>query len=231
LTVGALLAGPVWVAVLMAPVAGLAAGSGVRSRQPHPPRRGPQPLPTASMAAAGAALVTLASALGPLPAGTVAVAIAAAIVAAAAKRPQRGPHVLPTVLIVLLPAGAGAGLVLSRTLGLSPGLVLAGTACLYDAGAYLMGTGARTRLEGPIAGLANVAALTLLAAAVLVPPFRGDSPWILGGLAAVLAPLGPVVAQRLIGDPAARVPALRRLDSLLLLGPAWALAASVVLRP
>jgi hypothetical protein len=216
----------------MAPVAALAAGSGIRSWQAHPPRRPRRPvLPTAAMAAGGAALITLASALGPLPAGALAVTIAAGIVAAGAYGPSGTPDVVRRVLIVLLPAGAGAGLVISRTLGLSPGLVLAATACLYDAGAYLMGTGARTRLEGPIAGLANVAALTLLVAATLAPPFRGDSPWILGGLAAVLAPMGPFVARRLIGDPGARVPALGRLDSLLLLGPAWALAASMVLRP
>jgi hypothetical protein len=236
LTVGAMLAGPVWVAVLMAPVAALAAASGTRSWQVPSRRRGERGrarpvLPTASMAAGGAALITLASAVGPLPAGALAVLIAAGIVAATAFGPQGAPGATRRVLIVLLPAGAGAALVLSRSLGLSAGLVLAGTACLYDAGAYLIGSGARTVVEGPIAGLANVAALTLLVAAVLVPPFRGDSPWILGGLAAVLAPIGPFVARRLIGHPRARVPALRRLDSLLVLGPSWALAAWVLLRP
>jgi hypothetical protein len=216
LTFGALLAGPVWVAVLMAPVAALAAGSGLRSGG----ARGS----TATLAAGGAGLITLASALGPIPAAALAVLIGGGIVFG-------DPGAGRRVLIVLLPAGAGAGLVLARSLGLPAGLVLAGLVCLYDAGAYLIGTGARTAWEGPIAGVANMAALTVLVAAVLAPPFRGNSPWILGGLAAVLAPAGAVVARRLVGDPGARVPALRRLDSLILLGPAWAVAASVLLRP
>jgi hypothetical protein len=64
---------------------------------------------------------------------------------------------------------------------------------------------------------------------VLVPPFDGNSPWILGGLAAVLAPVGPVVASSLTGDRSARVPALRRLDTLIVLGPAWVAATAVLL--
>jgi hypothetical protein len=229
LMVGAQLAGPVWVAVLMAPVSALAAGSGLRS---WPVRAGGPVSATPSLAAGGGAgLITLVSALGAIPAAALAVVVAIGIVARDAFGQQDGAGPTRRVLIVLLPAGAGAGLVLSRSLGLPAGLVLAGMACLYDAGAYLIGTSARTVWEGPVAGVANVAALTILVAAVLVPPFRGDSPWILGGMAAVLAPVGAFVARRLVGDPRARVPALRRLDSLMLLGPAWAVAASVLLRP
>ena len=53
---------------------------------------------------------------------------------------------------------------------------------------------------------------------------------VLGGVAATLAPLGPAVAGRLLGERHAPVPALRRLDSLLLLAPAWAIAAAVLLQ-
>jgi hypothetical protein len=213
LTFGALLAGPVWVALLMTPLAALAASSALRSSG----RRG-------ALAGMGAGLITLGSAFGPFVAGGLAVVIAGGILAA-------GPRAPRPVLIALLPAGAGAGLVLSRSLGLSAGLVLAGMVCLYDAGAYIVGTDARRAWVGPVAGVANLAPFTLLVAAVLVPPFRGDSPWILGGLAAVLAPAGAFVARRLVCGPGARVPALLRLDSLILLGPAWAVAASVLLRP
>jgi hypothetical protein len=73
----------------------------------------------------------------------------------------------------------------------------------------------------------SIGALTLFLAAV--PPFDGNTPWILGGMAAVLAPLGPILARHLIGDRSARVPALRRLDSLILLGPAWAVATALLL--
>jgi hypothetical protein len=42
----------------------------------------------------------------------------------------------------------------------------------------------------------------------------------------VLAPLGPAVASLVVGDRRVPVRALRRLDSLVLLGPIWAIAAS-----
>jgi hypothetical protein len=140
------------------------------------------------------------------------------------------PNLARKVLIVLGPAAACAGAVLARNHGLDQGLVLIGMVCVYDSAAYLIGTGANNPWEGPIAGVASIAALTLLVAALFLTPFRGNSPWILGGMAAVLAPLGPVAARRLSPDRAVRVPALRRLDSLLLLGPAWAIGVAVLLR-
>jgi len=119
---------------------------------------------------------------------------------------------------VLAPALAAASLVLVRAHGLAYGLVLAGMVTVYDSSAYLIGTGAPNRWEGLFAGVASIAALTLFVAAVLAPPFTGSSPWLLGVTAALLAPAGPVLGRWLVGDPTARVPALRRLDSLLLLG-------------
>jgi hypothetical protein len=65
---------------------------------------------------------------------------------------------------------------------------------------------------------------------VFVPPFSGASPWLLGLLAAALAPFGPLVGTLLLGEREARAPALRRLDSLLVLGPVWAAAALVLLK-
>ena len=82
-----------------------------------------------------------------------------------------------------------------------------------------------------VAGVAGIAAVTLRAAAVLVPPFHGVSPWVLGAAAAVLAPLGPVVARRITWAGTTPAPAPRRIDSLLLLGPAGALGAATLLRP
>ena len=51
-----------------------------------------------------------------------------------------------------------------------------------------------------------------------------------GALAMVLAPLGPLAASVVLGGRDAPAPALRRLDSLLLLGPVWAWSAAAVLR-
>jgi hypothetical protein len=63
-----------------------------------------------------------------------------------------------------------------------------------------------------------------------VPKFPPTAPFVLGGLAAVLAPLGPPAATRLLGDRDAKAPALRRLDSLLVVGPVWACAALTLAR-
>jgi len=65
-----------------------------------------------------------------------------------------------------------------------------------------------------------------VAVAAFAPQFRGNSPWELGVLAAVLAPLGPAAASLVVGDRRVPVRALHRLDSLVLLGPIWAIAAS-----
>jgi hypothetical protein len=290
-TLAALLGGPAWAAVWMAPAAALAAASSQRSWHDRPDwRRRNQPVgPTGSapldsapapdgfdrragrremvgpedsgdrrlagrpepaapadsgrrgpasrpgvvqppvlLAAGAAGLITLVSAAGPVATIAISIVVAVGILVAATLGPRSDPGPARRLLIVLLPAAGASGLVLSRAQGLPSGMVLAGMVCVYDSAAYLIGTDAKWPWEGPVAGLASVAALTVLVAAVLAPPFRGSSPWILGGLAAILAPLGPRVARQLIRDPAARVPALRRLDSLLLLGPAWAVAAALL---
>ena len=109
--------------------------------------------------------------------------------------------------------------------------MLLGYAMAYDAGTYLVGSGATSAWEGPAAGMAAIGTLTLAVAALFVPPFDGSSPLLLGALAAALAPLGRMIALALAGGSGrkVRVPALRRLDSLLALGPLWGLAAALLL--
>ena len=111
-----------------------------------------------------------------------------------------------------------------------PTLVLLTLVGVYDASAYVVGAGATNLWEGPAAGIAFMAAVTLAVAAVFVPPFTGASPWLLGLVAAVCAPIGPIVASLLLGDRARPAQALRRLDSLLVLGPVWSAAALVLLK-
>ena len=56
-------------------------------------------------------------------------------------------------------------------------------------------------------------------------PFDGRiDAWVFGGLVAVLAPLGPVVASAALPTAATWVPALRRLDSYIVAAPLWASA-------
>jgi hypothetical protein len=248
-TLAALVAGRSWLALWLAPAAALAAaglarswyrqagkGSGAGRR-----RNGPRARPPAELAALMAAGVVLAAAAGPVPALAVAVLVAGLLGRPAAGRPpatsrSRGatpdaPGPVRSGLIALAPAAAGAGLVLTRGQSFTSALVLAGMVSAYDASAYLIGTGARHGWAGPAAGMASIAALSLFVAAVLAPPFRGATPWIMGGLAAVLAPLGPRATSRLHRPRSARLPAAAgRLDSLVLLGPAWALTSALLLR-
>ncbi|HXZ62154.1 MAG TPA: hypothetical protein VEG62_05370, partial [Acidimicrobiales bacterium] len=82
----------------------------------------------------------------------------------------------------------------------------------------------RHRWLGPLAGVACIVPVTMLVAA-LGRQFRGAATWELGVLAAALLPLGPAAATLLLGDRHGPAPALRRLDSLILLGPVWSVVA------
>jgi hypothetical protein len=92
-------------------------------------------------------------------------------------------------------------------------------ALVYDASSFLIGAEAKHRWIGPAAGMVSLTVVTVAVAAILVPPFRGSTPWLVGALAIVTAPMGPLVATVALGDRRASAPALRRLDSLIVLGP------------
>ena len=55
-----------------------------------------------------------------------------------------------------------------------------------------------------------------------VPPFRGVDIWTFAALAAVACPAGQLLASAMLPRAGARAPALRRLDSALIVAPAWA---------
>ncbi|HEY2428515.1 MAG TPA: hypothetical protein VGI06_06265, partial [Acidimicrobiales bacterium] len=107
---------------------------------------------------------------------------------------------------------------------LTAALVLLVYALVYDAAAWVVGTDARYAWIGPAAGSASILSATVAVAAIT--QFKGGDAWVLGGLAAVLAPLGAGAASLILGDRRSPVPALRRLDSLVLLGPVWAVTAA-----
>lgn len=219
---GSLAGGQAGLATVLAPCAGLAALQAARSRRTHP-------RPSAPVAGIGAALLVVAAAVGPAAMVAVAVLVVAVVAAGVV---VGGPHAAEPVATVAAAGVVGlaaAAPVLLLDGGLVPVLVLLSLVAAYDASAYVVGTGASSAWEGPAAGAASVLAITLGVAAVLVPPFRGATPWLLGGLVAVLAPLGPYVASALMGDRRANVPALRRLDSLLVVAPVWCLVAARVL--
>lgn len=142
---------------------------------------------------------------------------------------SRERAVTTAAVALLIGTSAAAPVIVAREFGAIAAFVLLLSTFVYDASAYVVGSGTVHRWEGVAAGLASIASTTLGVAAVLVPPFRGLSPWILGVVAAVATPMGPVVATMVLGRAEATVPAVRRLDSLVVTGPAWALAAAVFL--
>jgi len=193
-------------------------------------KQGERPLPLAAAAIAAGLPVAASFHVGAMT-GVVAAGVLVTFVCRL-RAPTRAPsRDIALTLAIGVPIGlAAAAPVIVRHTGIAATVLLLAVICLYDAGAYLIGTGASSAWEGPAAGVAALIPLTIFAEVVLIPPFAGAQPLFLGLLAAVLAPAGPVAASALLGDRNGHAPALRRLDSLLLLGPLWAWCAVVFLR-
>lgn len=222
-TVVAAFAGRPVLAVWFAAVAAVAAAELVRVWQ----ARGKGPVAVgAVVCAAGLPL----AALSGVPA-MLAVVASSGMVSLGLPGEGSAPQRTLRTLILGVPVGvAAAAPVLVGRLGLVEPLALLALAWSHDIGAFVVGTGAASAWEGVAASVVSVIPVTLLAAVVLVPKFPESAPFVLGGLAAVLAPLGPPVASLLLGDRRMAAPAVRRLDSLLVLGPVWACVASVLVR-
>jgi sulfur-carrier protein len=225
-TVGIAVAGPTWLAAWMA-IAAFMAGAQVCLVWR---KRGERPVTLAAAAVAFGLPVAASFDTGAM----VGVVVAGVLVTFGAR--LRAPTRVPSrdvalTLGIAVPVGlAAASPVLVRHTGIAPALLLLAFVCVYDASAYLVGTGASSAWEGPAAGVVALIPLTIFAEVVLQPPFSGTEPLVLGLLSAVLVPIGPVAASALLGDRAGHAPALRRLDSLLLLGPLWAWVAVIFLK-
>ena len=225
-TLGVTVAGPAWLAGWLA-VAAFIAGAQVCKVWR---KKGERPM---ALVAAGVAagLPVAASFEARYMTGVVAAGVLVAFVSRLRTLTRAPSRDIALTLTIGVAAGLAASApVLVRHTGIAATLLLLALVCLYDAGAYLVGTGASSAWEGPAAGVAALIPLTIFAEVVLLPPFAGAQPLFLGLLAAVLAPAGPVAASALLGDRNGHAPALRRLDSLLLLGPLWAWCAVVFLK-
>lgn len=177
------------------------------------------------LAAGGALAVAFAAMASPGLVGVVVLALVALSIVDGAMSRSLG-HTL---------AAAGA----TATAGLAPGLAAAGMVmvadaeiyaagclfallCFYDAGDYVNGSD-RNPAEGPMWGIASALIVTFVFAMWNVPPFTATVPaWVFGALAAVLSPLGQLVASAVLPAAGAPAPALRRLDTAILAAPVWA---------
>jgi hypothetical protein len=140
---------------------------------------------------------------------------------------------LALVVVASLPVGlAAAAPVLLTGFNRGSAVVLLVLVSAYDAGNFLVGTGARSPWEGPLGGMVAVGVCGFAAWVVAPPPLAGHGVVTLAVVTAVLAPFGPPAASVLLGDATRPARFVRRLDTLLLVGPvaAWAAAGVVAAR-
>ena len=213
LVVGGLALGPVGVAAMYGLAAGVAAAQAARAW-----RRGRRrERPNDAVAAACAIALPVAAVLSTPILGVALLGVVGVCVVTGG--PANG---IRTLQCAVWPGAAAAAVVVSYRFEpwSAAALVLAVSA--YEVGDYLVGSGARNALEGPVAGAAAVLVVHFAVTAVGLPPFELPDGLAFAVAAAVLCPLGQLVASLVL--PSARAPAsaLRRLDSLLLLGPVWA---------
>ncbi|MGI9596708.1 MAG: hypothetical protein ACR2QK_11140 [Acidimicrobiales bacterium] len=91
----------------------------------------------------------------------------------------------------------------------------------YEVGDFIVGSGSSNAVEGPLAGLVALGAVTFLLFLILPAPFDATSILAFAALAGLCCPLGQILASGLLPRGNAWAPALRRLDSYLLAAPLW----------
>jgi hypothetical protein len=211
--------GPFPTALVYGAVASVAALQTVRAWKYH--RLGAH----TAVAATVAGLLPIAAAIGTGFLGLVVLLSAgAAYVAALYDGKDRDGSIIAGALTLRcsVPVGlAAASMVLAVRLDISVALVLLLFVSAYEFGDYLVGSGADNSWEGPVAGIVSILCVNLILAVFRVPPFHGPDSWAFAALAAVCCPLGQFAGSIVLPDAAAKAPALRRLDSLLVLGLAW----------
>jgi hypothetical protein len=215
--------GKLGLAVVVIPVAVVAAVSVVRGMY----RLQAPAVTTVAIAAGTAAVLPLFALGGPEVALGAGIVFAVGAVVWLLISSHRIGFSVAVGLSSLAPAVAAASVVAARGQGMSETLTLLAAVCLYDMASFLTGTGPRGGVAGAFVGMVTVGVLAVFVAAVVVPPFSGRSPWVLLGLVAVMAPAGVALAGRICPDR--RLPALLRLDSLILAGPAWVIGVGLLL--
>jgi len=95
---------------------------------------------------------------------------------------------------------------------------------VYEMGDYLIGSGSKNAVEGPLAGFTAIAVFAFALWVVTFVPFRENSLLAFGALAAGLCPLGQLMGSAILPRSDAKASAVRRIDSLLVLGPVWVVA-------
>ncbi len=112
------------------------------------------------------------------------------------------------------------------TVGIGAQISLILLVSAYEAGDFIVGSGSSNAVEGPLAGLVALGAVTFLLFLIQPAPFDETSILLFAALAAVCCPLGQILASGLLPRGNTWAPALRRLDSYLLVAPIWLVLVS-----
>lgn len=180
------------------------------------------------VAAFGASLLPVAATVGTrlLGVGLLLLVLAALVVAFTRPRDLRRMPIFAaaghTVLAAGICGGAAASLVLLANYEIGAVIILLVYLMVYDASDFIVGSGSTNGIEGPLAGGLFISATTMLLAALEVPPFRGADIWNFAALTIIGCPVGQFVASAMLPSTDTDAPALRRIDSMLLVAPAWA---------
>jgi hypothetical protein len=181
--------------------------------------------------AAGLAAVPVLAALGGTKLLVASLVLGALVAAGAAcapdgsRLPGPGGRVAAAGILwlTLAPAVGAASVVLVRNESVVSAIVLVLLASAYEAGDYIVGSGASNPVEGPLAGITTATLIAVPLAMIEVEPFNSTG-LALVGFAAVAYPFGQILASALLPGAGAPASALRRIDTLLLLAPLWAAA-------
>ncbi|WP_426574361.1 hypothetical protein [Aquihabitans sp. McL0605] len=179
-----------------------------------------------AVAAFGGSALAVAATLGTQALGIGYLLLVVAALAVALATPEPGRLPIPraglTVAAAGICGGAAASLVLLAEYEIGALLILLVFVMVYDASDFIMGSGASNGVEGPVYGILFIAAATTLFAVLKVPPFRGVDIWSFSVLAMIACPAGQILASAMLPRANSHAPALRRLDTMLVVAPAWA---------
>lgn len=185
----------------------------------------------ADLAAGLAAVPVLAALVGfPAVVATLVLGLVVAVGAAAspdgARMPGPGGRTAAAGILMLsmVAAVGGASFVLVRADSVIAAGVLLIVASAYEMGDYIVGSGSTNPIEGPLAGITTATLVALPLALVLVEPYN-DAGVALLAFTAAACPLGQVLASASLPGAGAPAPALRRIDTLLVLALVWAAAS------
>ena len=190
-----------------------------------------QARPAETMAAGGALLVAMGAAFGAGGAGLALLgAVGLAFVGAAGDTTSRNPRIADvgwTLQAALPTAVVAMSMVLLARLDQGSAVALLLLVSAYEAGDFLIGSGASNPYEGPAAGAAGIVVITFIVSTLPISTLSFGQAWLLGGAVVLLAPAGQLLASALLPSATAPASALRRLDSLLLAAPLWAWAVGL----